>query len=243
MRSSYANPTDKSDQFAASLGANWNYKGPNGPEYWASLDPYFVICDKGQHQSPIDIVKTFRPHLTPIVFKYQPSLLNAVHTGNTVRINYERGSYIIAGERKYDLVYFDVHLPGEHAHKGYRPDMSVQLVHQDMEGNYAIIEVPMVTGVANRWFTQLWKHVPKQAGNEKLVDTYLYNVIDILPKDREYFTYNGSLSHPPCTENASWFIMKKPVQISDDQLRQFSKVIPHSARPLQKLNKRVIKEL
>ena len=101
----------------------------------------------------------------------------------------------------------------------------------------------MVTGVPNRWFTKLWKHVPTKKGDEKLADTFLYNVIEILPKNREYFTYNGSLSHPPCTENVVWYIMKKPMQISEDQLRQISKSIPHSARPLQKLNKRVIKEL
>ena len=150
---------------------------------------------------------------------------------------------MIVDERKYNLVYFDIHLPGEHAHKGYRPDMSIQLVHQDLEGNYAIIEVPMITGRANPWFTQFWQNVPTRAGDEKLVDTFLYNIIDVLPKERQYFTYAGSLSHPPCTENVIWFILKKPGQVSDDQLRQFSKVIPHSARPLQKINKRVIKEL
>ena len=159
-----------------------------------------------------------------------------------MRANYERGSFIVVGERRFDLVYFDFHVPGEHAHKGYRPDMSIQLVHQDVEGNYAIVEVPMVTGVPNAWFTQLWRHVPRKAGEEKLVDSFLYNVIDVLPSDKAYFTYTGSLTHPPCTENVTWFVLKKPVQISDDQIREFSRVIPLSARPLQNLFDRVVKE-
>ena len=156
-------------------------------------------------------------------------MLNAVHNGGTIEANYERGSFIVVGERRFDLVYFDFHIPGEHAHKGYRPDMSIQLVHQDAEGNYAIVEVPMITGVPNAWFTQLWRHVPKKKGEERLVDSFLYNVVDVLPADKAYFTYSGSLSHPPCTENVTWFILKKPVGISDDQIRQFSQLIPLSA--------------
>ena len=65
---------------------------------------------------------------------------------------------------------------------------------------------------------------------------------DLLPKDRRYFTYMGSLTTPPCTEDVLWVVMKTPVQATLDQMNLFSRMYPMNARPIQASSGRTIKE-
>ena len=64
----------------------------------------------------------------------------------------------------------------------------------------------------------------------------------LLPGDRRYFTYMGSLTTPPCTEDVLWVVMKTPVQATAEQLNLFSRMYPMNARPIQASAGRVIKE-
>jgi carbonic anhydrase len=64
----------------------------------------------------------------------------------------------------------------------------------------------------------------------------------LLPAERSYFTYMGSLTTPPCSEGVTWFVLKQRVPISADEVAAFSKVYPHNARPTQPLHERVVKE-
>ena len=66
--------------------------------------------------------------------------------------------------------------------------------------------------------------------------------VQILPADRKYFTYMGSLTTPRCTEDVLWIVMKQPVQASADQLNLFTRLYPMNARPTQASSGRTIKE-
>src|SRR5690606_29049449 len=34
----------------------WSYDGPQGPQAWGSLSPFYIQCQEGQRQSPIDLI-------------------------------------------------------------------------------------------------------------------------------------------------------------------------------------------
>ena len=68
------------------------------------------------------------------------------------------------------------------------------------------------------------------------------NIADLLPADRSYFTYMGSLTTPPCSEGVLWMVMKQPVPISPEQVAIFSRLYPMNARPVQQASGRLIKE-
>ncbi|XP_021916686.1 carbonic anhydrase 1-like isoform X2 [Zootermopsis nevadensis] len=55
-----------------------------------------------------------------------------------------------------------------------------------------------------------------------------------------YYTYNGSLTHPPCSESVLWIIQPEALAISSRQLAEFRKLMSHdgrmtsNSRPVQK---------
>jgi hypothetical protein len=64
----------------------------------------------------------------------------------------------------------------------------------------------------------------------------------LLPRERGYYTYMGSLTTPPCTEGVLWLVMKQPVAVSPQQIALFARLYPMNARPVQPSAGRIIKE-
>jgi len=46
-----------------------------------------------------------------------------------------------------------------------------------------------------------------------------------------YFTFQGSLTTPPCSEEVRWFVLTTPVKITESELAAFGKLYPMNARP------------
>ena len=78
--------------------------------------------------------------------------------------------------------------------------------------------------------------------SEKADDNLQINVVDLLPANRSYYTFAGSLTTPPCTEGVSWFVLETPVTISSKQVATFARIYPYDERPTQPLNGRTVLE-
>jgi carbonic anhydrase len=59
---------------------------------------------------------------------------------------------------------------------------------------------------------------------------------------RNYYTYMGSLTTPPCTEGVLWLVMKQPVQVSQIRSTSSRACTSNNARPIQPAGGRLIKE-
>lgn len=68
------------------------------------------------------------------------------------------------------------------------------------------------------------------------------NLSTALPVKQGYYHFAGSLTTPPCSEEVNWFVVKSPIELSAAQLKQFHHIYQHNARPIQKLNHRVVTE-
>jgi carbonic anhydrase len=239
----------------------WTYAdGPAGPENWVNLKKENQLCGKGKMQSPININfdNTVKGSLSPIVFEYRPFFLSLMDNGRTVEVIGAEGNNITLNEKQYRLVGFDFHKPSEAAFNGERAEMSVQLVHQHFDGSKVIVEVmlsssPKLFEAAKRSW---WDSTPKENGlfqvilnNVPLVKNQVASPRDVainpqqlLPEDRTYFTYMGSLTEPPCTEGVAWIVMKTPVLVSAQQVHSFGQIYNNNVRPLQIKGDRIIKE-
>jgi carbonic anhydrase len=95
-------------------------------------------------------------------------------------------------------------------------------------------------GAANALLTKLWEKIPATAGETNALPPGM-SVTQLLPKEGEYYRFNGSLTTPPCSEGVRWFVMKKPVTVSKSQIAQFSKAVGvANNRPIQRVHARSV---
>lgn len=221
--------------------AHWGYDGGANPEAWGRLKPEFAKCSTGTRQSPIDIQGGIRVDLEPVQFDYKPTAFRVLDNGHTVQVNVGPGNWIEVNGRRFELVQFHFHRPSEERIEGKQFDMVVHLVHKDLDGRLAVVAVLLERGSAHGVVQSVWNNLPLEKGEEQAARGLL-NVADLLPAERSYFTYMGSLTTPPCSEGVLWMVMKTPMPISDMQIGIFAHLYPMNARPVQAAAGRLIKQ-
>ncbi|HUG22408.1 carbonic anhydrase [Piscinibacter sp.] len=224
-----------------SAASHWTYQGATGPEVWGRLKPEFAKCATGKRQSPIDLHDGIRVDLEPVRFDYRPSAFRVIDNGHTVQVNVAPGNHIEVLGRRYELQQFHFHRPSEERIAGRQFDMDAHLVHKDDEGRLAVVAVLLERGGAQPVVQTVWNNLPLEKGEEQPARVNI-DLNELLPADRGYFIYMGSLTTPPCSEGVVWMVMKTPVGISDDQLGIFSRLYPMNARPIQSAGRRMVKE-
>ena len=223
--------------------AHWSYTGETGPEHWAQEDPQFATCGIGKHQSPIDISHATVAALPTIEFSYQPLPLTVTDTGHSFQVNAPNGSGgITVGGDHYDLVQFHFHRPSEERIQGHRYAMVAHLVHKNAKGELAVVAVLIHAGAENAFLKGVFDHLPAAGQAEATQAGATLDLGSFLPQRRGYYTFEGSLTTPPCSEQVRWFVLKRAVEASAAQVQQFAARYPNNARPTQKLNDRVVKE-
>jgi carbonic anhydrase len=220
---------------------HWDYEGAGGPSAWGRLKPEFGKCANGKRQSPIDIRDGIGVQLEAIEFDYKPAAFAVIDNGHTVQVNVERGSSLAVGGRRYELLQFHFHRPSEERINGRQFDMVAHLVHKDPEGRLAVVAVLLEKGGAQPVIQQVWNNLPLERHDEQRARGSI-DLQRLLPEDRRYFTYMGSLTTPPCSEGVLWLVMKQPVPVAPEQVAVFSRLYPMNARPIQPTSGRMIKE-
>ena len=223
---------------------HWGYQGAGSPSEWGKLSPEFVTCEAGHSQSPIDIHSGKKkllsePDNTSIEFNYQSAPLEVVNNGHTIQVNYPKGSSVKIDGQKYELLQFHFHTPSEHTVEGEAYPMEVHLVHQNRSGEYAVIGLLLKEGQDNQLMKKIWKEIPT-TGVTKTVSDISVNASSFLPANQTHYSYRGSLTTPPCSEGVRWYVMKEPIEASQEQIEQFRAIYKLNARPVQPLHGRVI---
>ncbi len=220
---------------------HWSYEGETGPQAWARLAPEFAKCGNGARQSPIDIRDGMKLDLEQITFDYRPSSFRVIDNGHTIQANVGGWNSIRVMGRRFMLVQFHFHSPSEETIDGRLYDMVAHLVHKDPAGKLAVVAVLVERGARQPAIQTVLNNLPLEKG-EEIPASSTIDLNQLLPENRKYFTYMGSLTTPPCSEGVLWIVMKQPVQATLDQLNLFARMYPMNARPIQAAGGRVIKE-
>ena len=221
-------------------GAYWSYRGTDGPGYWKDICVSYGDCG-GNIQSPVDIAGAVEdPSLQGLGGRFSESQIHLRNTGNTIALDMDNGSEITFDGVTYQMKEVHFHTPGEHSVNGSVYPVEVHMdFKNETTGQLAVISMFLREGAVNSFLTNILPFVP-QAGQEYHAAETI-NIATFFPTDLSYYTYTGSLTPPPCSENVTWIVLSEPLEASANQIGALTNKMPRNNRPVQQLNGRVIR--
>jgi len=214
---------------------HWDYVGEMGPDKWGSE---FPTCGNGTKQSPLNIVGPFEKSKDVLSVSYKEGALKILNNGHTIQVNVEPGSTLKINKDVYNLLQFHFHRPSEEQIDGKPMAMVAHFVHKNAEGKLAVLGVLLNEGKDNDAIKTIWDKAPKTEGPELVVEGAKFNPAVLVPAALTHYSYEGSLTTPPCTEGVNFYILKTTMDIGKKQVADFP--FKKNARPVQALNGRKI---
>lgn len=219
---------------------HWAYTGEGAPEHWGELSEEFATCGTGQAQSPIDIVGAAGTDLPGLVFHYQAAPLSLINNGHAIEQEFPEGSTLESSGRTYTLKQFHVHGPSEHTLNGQSFPMEMHFVHRAEDGSLAVVGLWLREGAANAALEGFFANMPTAEARTAEPEGLTLDPAAVLPADRTYARYSGSLTTPPCTEGVAWHMLQQPIEASAEQLARFAALYSGTNRPVQPLHERAL---
>ena len=223
----------------------WSYEGETSPEHWAELEKNSECS--GNRQSPINIIdlnvveKEGDTAHNTLFYSAKTILTRVRNNGHTIQFDFDRGDSICSRDEHYDLVQIHFHVPSEHTVNGIRYPIETHLVHQSKQkDSFTVIAIFGIEGRESETLEQLESFLPLKEGEEKEINKAL-DLTTIFPDNKDYYSYQGSLTTPPCTENVNWIIFKEPGILSLEEVIRMRDNMPlRNFRNEQDLNDRVV---
>lgn len=223
----------------------WSYAGETSPEHWAELEKNSDCL--GTNQSPVNIIdlnvveKEGDTAHNSLFYSPKTILTRVRNNGHTIQFDFDRGDSICSREIHYDLVQIHFHTPSEHTVNGVRYPIEIHLVHQSKEKDrYTVLAIFGIEGQESETLERLESFLPLKEGEEKIINKAL-DLTTIFPHNKDYYSYKGSLTTPPCTENVNWIIFKEPSILSLEEVIRMRDNMPlRNFRNEQDLNGRVV---
>ena len=223
----------------SSDAVEWTYDGPQGPENWGSLSEEYAACATGKQQSPVDITGYVEKDGEPLSFSYQTDAEEVRNDGKAVHFDYGPGNTMAIGPKPLTLISAHMHSPSEHLLDGASFAAELHMIHQDADGNLAVVGQFFGLGEASPSVQAILDAAP--ADGESLTDGVELNAGDYTPNGLSYFRYDGSKTTPPCDEPVDWYVIRDPKTISQEQVDGLLALSGGpSNRPVQPIGDRVI---
>lgn len=202
-----------------------------------TLDIFYKTSSSGQYGSKTD-AQVERKKYT-----WQPGWAQGAFTKT-----FEDGSDVT-----YGAAQFHIHTPSEHTIDGRHTDMEMHIVHQDPSQGGGLKGLAVIGiffdyvrednyDTATNMFLDSWVNssLNNSEGSFSAVPVNLQGLLDSMDME-EFWSYDGSLTTPPCTEGVKWTVMKhvQPMSMAQrDKLNQLGT----TNRATQPLNDRVLRE-
>lgn len=165
---------------------------------------------------------------------YLPSDLHIVDTGHSIEVEYETGSHLTYKGIKYNLIQFHFHEPSEHRVKSKHFDMEMHLVHKSNKGDLLVLASFIKEGQRNHFFDLIWSNLPEANQREIISHRKHLNIAKLFKSCGSAYYYSGSLNTPACTERVQRIVLKAPLEISKEQIQEFTKYYHANYRTTQR---------
>lgn len=197
-------------------------------------------CLTGKSQSPIDINGTEAAITYALDPQYNVTPLALENTGGALKLAYGLGSQLKVGSKSYDLMQVHIHTPSEHTVMGKSYPGEIHFVHGNKSRVWAVVAVLIQEGSANKAMNEVLTNLPQTSGETKSTPTVMVNGRDLMPHDKSYYRYMGSLTTGDCQEGVNWYVLKNPLELSSAQLQLLTSITGKNNRAIQPRNFRLI---
>ncbi|HEC1891967.1 TPA: carbonic anhydrase family protein [Campylobacter jejuni] len=189
-----------------------------------------------QNQSPINIDKNLTKKTHNILdIVYNGGIKNIVNSKNTLKIYTSNSNKVFFNNLEFTLKEFHFHTPSENTINNIKYPLELHFVNKNSSNQILVIGVLFKEGKENLTLKQILNNVKEIEKNQNL------DLKTLLPKNKSYFNFEGSLTTKPYTEGVEWIVMEHPLELSKAQILEFQKLLNNNARALQALNNRIIK--
>ncbi|KAG5474948.1 hypothetical protein CUR178_04398 [Leishmania enriettii] len=257
--------------------ASWNYSRPNdwpklcmtgsrqSPISFANLDTTDVVANASLRQLQLSSECVFPREVTQTRI-VNGGAVNTVTFESQGRSPHDLSECTVRdplnGTRVYHFAGLDFNVVPLHRLRTVRPDveMHISFIADDSEeekrGLLTVAVMLEASATANSTSVRALDHIlvdgslPPRHAMTTFFLTEDLPVTSLIPERQSYLLYNGSYTHPPCTENVRWVVMTSPILISPVALEKLRDSVKEpttngfqrfgNARQPQALNGRLI---
>ena len=201
----------------------------------------------GLLQSPINILSDqSEKGKHNITFNFKDKINKVQNLGHTVQLDFEPGSTVHVDDKTFEFKQIHFHTPAEHLIDGITYPMEMHVVNtlvgqaEEETTEYLVFSFLFKMGKKNKFIDEFIHLIPGDKKESEDVSTGTVNLRNLTkynPKKllKSYFFYKGSLTTPPYTESVNWYVMRKIIDASPDQIQQINKIQGDNARRVQAL--------
>jgi len=225
----------------------WDYKS-NGRD-WSGIGQ----CGNPGQQSPIDLpVSAPTAEEDLMMFLKYPEFRSSAtiyHNGNSIALtmpeNFRAGFGLGKGSDTpkdfqsedadaYRLWQVNFHSPSEHTINGERMPLEMQMMHQQVTGGEGLaVVVVLFSAQPNAYGALLDAIIGKGLPRKPWEEAFRKPSFAFAPVvgGSDFYSYEGSLTVPPCERRVKYFVRKETIPAAHAQLEQFSKVLQETCAP------------
>ncbi|POS71566.1 carbonic anhydrase [Diaporthe helianthi] len=212
---------------------------------WGRVSADYELCQAGTQQSPIALSLNNGLSLNHIpTFNYPNETLGNFWNwgyGPAFSVQHPEGFYTENPSVTYDnetvyLLGWHIHTPADHSINNYRARAELHLVHADAEGHEkAVFAIILDAGnTEDAFVSQFPTPLIRFNDTQKAEMTLSLPVsLDAVARFNEFWSYEGSLTSPPCHEGIRWFVARKILFTSVEQMQMILAASTYSAREEQ----------
>lgn len=159
---------------------------------------------------------------TPLGIRYVAGVLKVLNTGASLRVTAANGGRLQIGAEMFDLRFIHLVRPEGGLLNGRPVALAAHLVHSTAAGEQVVVSVPLrESAFQNRTIWLILNNVPPPEAPETTIANISIDPNQLLPENRNYEVFRGSLPFQPCSANVRFYQFTNPVGVSKDQVERF----------------------